>query len=85
MDQDRPHDLRAAWGFYTVRPYGNGTLLVYGIMADLGGGFISALVQDAVHEWMLKTPWMIKRFVEGSGRWIYKWKSAGRSTKARPL
>jgi hypothetical protein len=28
-------------------------------------------MRDSVHEWMLRTPWMIKRFVEGSGRKIY--------------
>ena len=72
IDDQRPHDLRAAWGFYTVRPYGQGqTLLAYGVMADLGGGVLESLVRDSVQEWMLKTPWMIKRFVEGSGRYIY--------------
>lgn len=73
IDEQRPHDLRAAWGFYTVRPYKGGrTLLAYGVMADIGDGLLVGLVRDEVHEWMLRTPWMIKRFVEGSGRALYE-------------
>jgi ribosome-associated toxin RatA of RatAB toxin-antitoxin module len=74
VDERRPHDLRAAWGFYTVRPYADGkkTLLAYGVMADIGAGPLGVLVRDDVHEWLLKVPWTVKRFVEGSGRHIYK-------------
>ena len=74
IDERRPHDLRAAWGFYTVRPYGQGdkTLLAYGVMADIGGGMLGSIVRGTVHEWMLKVPWTVKRFIEGSGRHIYK-------------
>lgn len=76
MDEQRPHDLRAAWGFYQVRAYGEKTLLVYGVMADIGSGWLAGLARGSVHEWMLRTPWMVKRFVEGSGRHIYDWSSA---------
>ena len=74
VDKQRPHDLRAAWGFYTVRPYADGskTLLAYGVMADIGAGPIGMLAGGDVHEWLLKVPWTVKRFVEGSGRYIYK-------------
>jgi hypothetical protein len=74
VDERRPHDLRAAWGFYNVRPYADGTktLLAYGVMADLDVGPLGGLVKSDVHEWLLKVPWTVKRFVEGSGRWIYK-------------
>lgn len=72
VDDKRPHDLRAAWGFYTVRPFKGGkTLLAYGIMADLGGGLLSNVFADEIHEWMLKTPWMVKRFVESGGANLY--------------
>ena len=65
--------VRAAWGFYNLRPYGNGkTLLAFGIMADIGNGLLTALVRPQVHEWMMKVPWMVKRFLEGSGRDLYK-------------
>ncbi|HKU43230.1 MAG TPA: SRPBCC family protein [Polyangiales bacterium] len=74
VDERRPHNLRAAWGFYTVRPYADGTktLLAYGVMADLDVGGIGAFLRDDMHEWLLKVPWTVKRFVEGSGRYIYK-------------
>lgn len=80
VDQHRPHDLRAAWGFYNVRPYadGNKTLLAYGVMADLNVGALGSWLKSDVHEWLLKVPWTVKRFVEGSGRYIYKqaWRGA---------
>jgi len=73
IDENRPHTLRAGWGFYTVRPYGGDkTMLAYGVMADIGDSIFLSLVQDSVHEWMLKVPEMIKKFIEGSGRHIYK-------------
>lgn len=73
LDESRPHDVRAAWGFYSIRPYGNDkTLLAYGAMVDVGDGLIASLARSTVQEWALKVPWMVKRFVEGSGRWIYR-------------
>ena len=72
VDQSRPRGIRAAWGFYTVRPYTHGrSLLVYGVMADIGEGLVQALLRSTVHEWMMKVPWLVKRFVEGSGREFY--------------
>lgn len=73
LDETRPHDIRAAWGFYSVRPYGNGrTLLSYGTMIDAGDGLIATLSRGQVRTWSLNVPSMVKRFVEGSGRWIYR-------------
>jgi hypothetical protein len=75
VDDHMPHDmLKAAWGFYAVRPYGTGdkTLLAYGVMADIGGGPLVSLMRDNVHEWMLRTPVLIKKFVERHGRSIYR-------------
>jgi hypothetical protein len=73
LDETRPHDIRAAWGFYSVRPYGNGrTLLSYGTMIDAGDGLIATLSRGQVRAWSLNVPHMVKRFVEGSGRWIYR-------------
>lgn len=74
LDPKRPHDIRAAWGVYNVRPYGEDgdrTLLAFGVRADIGDGLMTALVRGSAHEWMMKVPWMVKRFVEGSGRYIY--------------
>jgi hypothetical protein len=73
IDESQPHGIRAAWGFYSVRAYPNGrALLVYGVMADIGDGLVNALLRSTIHEWMLKVPWMVKQFVEGSGRELYE-------------
>jgi hypothetical protein len=81
VDTSRPHGIRAAWGFYAVRSYAEGkTLLVYGVMADIGDGLGTMLLRGSVHEWMMKVPWMVKRFVEGSGRYLYS-KQPARSPK----
>ncbi len=72
MDDRRPADLDAVWGFYSVRAYaGERTLLTYGVMADLGDGLLVALLGGSLQDWMLKAPWMVKQFVEGrSGRLV---------------
>lgn len=73
VDDQRPRDLRAAWGFYTVRPFDDGrTLLAYGILADFGDGLLESLMREEVQDWMLKTPFMVKRFLEGSGKKLYR-------------
>ena len=73
VDETQPHGIRAAWGFYTVRAYPKGrALLVYGVMADIGDGLVTALMRSTIHEWMMKVPWMVKRFVEGDGRSLYE-------------
>lgn len=73
LDDTRPSSIRAAWGFYAVRPYAGGrTMLAYGVMADLGDGLGRLLLRGTIHEWMMKVPYMVKRFVEGSGRYIYR-------------
>jgi hypothetical protein len=64
---------RAAWGFFSVRPYGeNKSLLSYGVMADPGDGIVLSLIRSAVHEWMLRVPSQVKSFVESrEGRTRY--------------
>lgn len=88
VDDARPHNVRAAWGFYTVRPYADGakTLLAYGVMADLDIGALGAFIRGDMHDWLLKVPWTVKRFVEGSGRYIYKkmWSDAASPSAAKP-
>lgn len=73
LDDTRPHSVRAAWGFYSIRAYGDGkTLLAYGAMVDVGDGVLAALARNKVQQWTLRVPALIKRFVENSGRWIYR-------------
>jgi hypothetical protein len=73
LDETRPHSLGAAFGFYSLRPYRQGrTLMAYGVMADLGDGLGSLIFRGSVHEWLMKVPFMMKRFIEGSGRYVYR-------------
>ncbi|MFT3921101.1 MAG: SRPBCC family protein [Myxococcales bacterium] len=56
---------RAAWGFFSVRPFGaKQTLLAYGAMADPGDGLVLTLVRSTVQEWMLQVPRQVKWYVE---------------------
>jgi hypothetical protein len=67
VDESRPHDIRSGAGFYLLRPYPNQrTLLVYGVLADLGDRFFVQLLRANVEEWMLKVPWLVKRVAESS-------------------
>jgi ribosome-associated toxin RatA of RatAB toxin-antitoxin module len=67
---------RAAWGFFSVRPYGqagNLTLLSYGVMADPGDGILVGILRGVVHDWMLQVPRLVKGFVEShEGRALYR-------------
>lgn len=65
--------LRAAWGFLTVHPHGNGhSLLAYGVMADPGDGLIVGLARGVIHEWLMRVPEQVRKFVESApGRVLY--------------
>ncbi len=64
---------RAAWGFISLRPYGEGrTLMSYGVMADPGDGLLTTLLRGQMHGWMLRVPEQMKRFIESeTGRSLY--------------
>jgi len=70
LDETRPHDIRAAWGYLRIRGYeGNRTLVSFGTLVDVGdSGVISGLMQPTIHEWIMKIPWTVKRYVNGRGR-----------------
>lgn len=75
LDQQRPNDLRAAWGFLSVRPFDddpNRSLLSWGVMADVGGGMVGGLMRGQVHEWMLRVPETIRTYLHGSGARHYR-------------
>lgn len=72
LDARRPHAIRAAWGFFTVRPYGDGkSLLSYGVMADYGDGFLSGVLRGRLQDWSLLVPQTVRQYVEGAGRGRY--------------
>jgi hypothetical protein len=69
VDESRPNDIRSGAGFYLLRPYpSRKTLLVYGVLADVGDRFFVQLLRADVEEWMLKVPWLVKRVAESKPR-----------------
>lgn len=74
LDEQRPNDLRAAWGFISVAPYegdAERALVSYGVMADVGGGILGGIMRSAIHDWMLRVPSTIRGYLHGSGRHRY--------------
>jgi carbon monoxide dehydrogenase subunit G len=72
LDRKRPGSLDAAYGFIRITPWHGGkTLLSFGVLADVGDGILAGALRAKVHKWMLKVPWTLKKFVEGSGRSRY--------------
>ncbi len=71
LDDRRPNDLRAAWGFLAVAPFEDDparTLVSYGVMADPGGGVLGGIMRGQIHDWMLRVPSTIRAYLHGSGR-----------------
>lgn len=71
LDERRPNDLRAAWGFLSVAPFEGDperSLVSYGVMADLGGGVLGGILRGQIHEWMLRVPRTIRDYLHGAGR-----------------
>ncbi len=72
LDDRHPHSIRAGWGFMRVRAYGNGkSVLSFGVMVDVGPGVLGNVVGARIHEWILKIPRTMKKYVEGRGRTRY--------------
>lgn len=65
IDTSRPHSVTDGWGFFIVQPFGDDrSMVTFGIMADVGSGVVSGLVRPRVHEWMLRVPGELKKYVE---------------------
>jgi hypothetical protein len=65
LDRSRPSSIRDAFGELRVSPYPDGRSVVsLAILADVGEGLIAGLVRKNVHQWMLRVPEQLKKFVE---------------------
>jgi carbon monoxide dehydrogenase subunit G len=64
LDQSLPHDIDDAGGFFRVEPMGEGTLLTYMVMVDLGSGPFARLFENKVRNVALSTPQLVKSYVE---------------------
>jgi hypothetical protein len=72
VDDSAPGALRAGWGFLRVQRFGsNQTLLSFGVLADVGDGMLAGALRPRVHDWMLRVPQTMKRFLEGDGQELY--------------
>jgi hypothetical protein len=57
IDSSRPHDIEDAWGFFRVEPMPNGqSLVTYGVLIDMGGGFLRDMFEDRVQHLALEVP-----------------------------
>lgn len=69
LDDRRPNDLRAAWGFISVSSFEDDptrTLVSYGVMADVGGGVLGGILRGQIHDWMLRVPSTIRDYLRSS-------------------
>jgi hypothetical protein len=64
LDQSFSHDIDDASGFFRVEPMGDGTLLTYMVMVDLGSGLFARLFENKVRNTALSTPQLVKSYVE---------------------
>jgi Polyketide cyclase / dehydrase and lipid transport len=65
LDRSRPSSIRDAFGELRVTPYPDGRSVVsLAILADVGEGLVAGLVRSNVHEWMLRVPAQLKKYVE---------------------
>lgn len=80
LDRSQPHDIDAAWGYFTIRPYRDGrAIIVFGGMVDVGDGLVRLLFEGRIHHWALRLPDELRRWVESpEGRRRYGPATAGR-------
>ena len=68
LDRSRPSSIRDAFGEVRVTAYPQGRSVVsLAILADVGDGLLAGLVRSNIHEWMLRVPEQLKKFVESGG------------------
>lgn len=85
LDRSRPSSIRDAFGELRVSPYPGGRSVVsLAILADVGEGLIAGLVRKNVHEWMLRVPEQLKKFVESNRLEALEADSAAEAVIAAP-
>lgn len=68
VDRTRPGDVSEGWGFLQVRPFGeNQTIVTFGIFADVGSGMVAGFFRPRLHEWMMRVPAELRRYLDGGG------------------
>jgi carbon monoxide dehydrogenase subunit G len=75
LDSRRPNDVHSAHGFLTLSAWPgdpNRTLVSWGILAAVDDGVIGGMVRPQLHDWMLRVPSTMRRFLEGPGRNLFR-------------
>lgn len=69
MDASFPHDLKDCWGYFRMQPISkSSTLLTYGAALDLGDGLTRMLFESLIQGYAMRTPELLRRYVEAKGR-----------------
>jgi hypothetical protein len=64
MDPGRRHDIEDAWGYLRLEPLPNGqTVVVYGILVDMGPGLMRDMFEDRVQSLALSVPDRVRGLV----------------------
>lgn len=72
VDDRSPGALRAGWGFLRIQRWtSTRTLVSFGVLADVGNGMLAGALRPRVHDWMLRVPRTMKRFLENDGVGLY--------------
>lgn len=65
LDRSRPHgSLRAGRGFLSLSSYRGGTIVSWGMLADVGAGMVQQVFGPFLNDWLLKPPRCIRDEVE---------------------
>lgn len=68
LEPTRPHEIDDAWGFFRLSPFvgphgEERVLLTYGVLVDVGPGFVRELFEERVRAAMLSVPQLVRRYV----------------------
>jgi hypothetical protein len=64
MDPSRRHDIEDAWGYIRLEPLSNGqTVVVYGVLVDMGPGIMRDMFEDRVQNLALSVPDRVRGLV----------------------
>lgn len=64
LDTDRPRDVQSGRGFITLSPFRGGTIVAWGMLADVGAGMLQRMFGSFLNDWLLKPPRCIRDELE---------------------
>ena len=67
LDRSRPHDVRAGRGFITVDEFRGGSMVTWGVRADVGNALLTGVFAPVIHDWINERVWASRQgFRRGS-------------------